>query len=161
MSHLDKGLRGRSIGNGTAEHDDPRIETNDEREESIESMMARRRPVNGGLKLYVPEELLDKKKFYYRFVLGDPARIMQLKDGALYSQVTNHDGTPYVIQTKGGQMHYLMKLPLELRAHDDKLKREKTRAMMEGEAKLKANEYSPTGQSSAVSSAENSDPDVF
>lgn len=154
--------RGRAVGSsGQMVMNDDRIEQNGSRDGKAElaARLAARRPANSGNNLYVPKDLIEDG-YYYRWIKGDPARVMQLVDGPQYAHVMTSDGTKFSSNTKG-VVHYLMKLPKEFRDYDDDLKRKKARAMMEGQSALKANEYSPTNHSTAISYSESTDPDAY
>ena len=93
-------------------------------------------------KLEVPESLLDRDKYYYRWFQGKEGRISQAL-AASYEHVTTEGGDQYTRQSGPYTMH-LMRLPIEFRLEDEALKRAKVAATLDNEAKIGHNEYAPT-----------------
>jgi hypothetical protein len=59
--------------------------------------------VNGGKRLYVDESKLDRKRFHYRWITGDPQRVYELCQQGNYKPVPQEAiGTPIEHMLKGG-----------------------------------------------------------
>jgi hypothetical protein len=98
-------------------------------------------------KLEVPENIKEAG-FYYRWFQDRDGRLAQAKS-AYYEHVVDEQGNNYSRPSGPHTMH-LMRLPMEYREQDNKLKKQRVLATLEAEAGIGANEYAPDGRESAI-----------
>lgn len=104
-------------------------------------------PMSNAKKLDVPEHLLDRENFYYRWLQNKESRISQA-EAAGYEHVKDEQGNSYTRQSGPYSMH-LMKLPIKYRREDEALKKQRVLATMEEEARIGHNEYAPASDGRA------------
>jgi len=107
----------------------------------------KRVPMSAGAKLVIPEGLVDRKKFYPRFIADDPGRLAQA-ELARYEYVVDEKGNKVI--RNGVVDLYLMKLPMEYREEDLKLKAKRVSDSMIETQKMGKDEYLPEGKKAAL-----------
>lgn len=106
--------------------------------------------MGAGMNMHVPEELLDRENFAYRWFAENntkQGRIAAAK-GAYWEHVDVEGSN--LSRPSGEDTMYLMRLPIEYYNEDQQLKREKVQATMDSETGIGAGEYTPDGSNSAV-----------
>ncbi len=101
--------------------------------------------LNAGMNLHVPEALLDRDKFAYRWFAENAikgGRVDSAK-GAYWEHVTAEQGSN-VRRPSGQDQMFLMRLEKKYWEEDRELKRARVRATMEQESAIGPGEYAPT-----------------
>lgn len=102
-------------------------------------------PLHSGMNLYVPESILERDKFAYRWFAENAIKGGRVESarGAWWVMVTDGDGN--ILKRPSGQdVMYFMKIELEYWKEDQELKRARSRATMTKETGVGEGEYAPT-----------------
>lgn len=104
-----------------------------------------RRRLHSGQNLYVPEHLLDRKNFAYRWFAENSIKggRVALAEGAWWSYATDEVGNNFKRPSGLDQM-FLMKLEIQYWKEDQELKRAKVRATLHQETSIGDGEYAPS-----------------
>ena len=97
-----------------------------------------------GMNLYVPEDLLDRERFAYRFFAENDTKRGRIAAaiGAYWEHV-ELEGTN-ITRPSGNDTLYLMRLPIEYYNEDQKLKQQRVQDTLDSETRIGANEYAPS-----------------
>lgn len=102
-------------------------------------------PMNAGMNLHVPEKLLERDKYAYRWFAESSLKggRIEIAKGAYWEHVSDSKGSNYKRPSATDTM-YLMKLELQYWEADQKAKRQKVRLTMEKEVSIGEGEYAPS-----------------
>ena len=101
--------------------------------------------LHSGQNLHVPEQLLDRKNFAYRWFAENAlkgGRVVSA-EGAWWVKFAGPDGHNFK-RPSGEDTMYLMQLPIEYWLEDQEYKRNKSLATMDKESIIGEGEYAPT-----------------
>lgn len=101
-------------------------------------------PMNAGMNLHVPPEILEKDKFAYRWFAESSIKggRVEIAKGAYWEHVADSKGSNYK-RPSATDIMYLMKLELQYWEADQKAKRQKVKLTMEKEVSIGEGEYAP------------------
>jgi len=102
-------------------------------------------PLHSGMNLHIPESLLERDKFAYRWFAENSVKGGRVESakGAYWTMVTDEDGN--ILRRPSGQdVMYFMKIEIEYWNEDQELKRKRSFATMSKETGVGAGEYAPT-----------------
>lgn len=101
--------------------------------------------MNAGMNLHVPENILDKDNYAYRWFAESSIKggRIEIAKGAYWEHVADSKGQNYK-RPSAVDIMYLMKLELEYWLADQEAKRHQVRLTMQKEISIADDEYAPT-----------------
>lgn len=102
-------------------------------------------PMNAGMNLHIPEKLLKRDKFAYRWFAESSIKggRVEIAKGAYWEHVADSNGSNYKRPSATDTM-YLMRLELQYWNADKEAKRRKVKLTMEKEISIGEGEYAPS-----------------
>ena len=102
--------------------------------------------MGAGVNLHVPESLLDREAYAYRWFAENHVKGGRIEsaNGAYWEHVTIPGGGGNLTRPSGGDTFYLMKLEIEYWEADQLLKKRRVDATLLKESQIGDDEYAPT-----------------
>lgn len=121
-------------------------------QEAREPKRPPRVPMSQGTNLHCDESLLDRENFAYRYhaEYKDKGGTISSAHAAYWEHVTDSNGNNITRNGGGGDMLYLMRLPMQYHLEDLELNAQRNRATMDQEYRVKDGQYVPKGSPGAV-----------